>query len=122
MGDLPKEGRTLTDADTAAQSEGRTVIHVWESRCSSCNGSGTTRTVGSRGRRGLSVCLKCEGVGVVRVVSATQPDEDALEYTLVRPQYTGAAGPYCHVPDLTRKFPPNNSSSSSGNGAEPSKK
>ena len=52
----------------------RTPIHVWESRCTACDGTGTARQRGgSRGRRGggsshrlVSVCLLCHGLGYVR--------------------------------------------------------
>lgn len=46
----------------------RTPIHVWESKCATCSGSGIARGGSShRSRRGpLAVCLLCHGLGYVR--------------------------------------------------------
>ena len=81
----------------------RTPIHVWEAKCTSCGGSGTINTTGSRGRRGLAVCLKCAGVGLVRHVSSMMDDAEELpEFTIGRTKNPGPA-PYCHVPQIPRK-------------------
>lgn len=43
----------------------RTPIHVWESRCMACGGTGTQSQWTSRQRR-LGTCLLCSGLGYVR--------------------------------------------------------
>lgn len=44
-----------------------TPIHVWEARCTACDGTGTARSYTSHGRHRLvCVCLLCHGLGYVR--------------------------------------------------------
>lgn len=67
---LPPDGSTLTPEEMKCDPDAercRTPIHVWESKCSACAGTGTSRGRSSRGRRGsVAVCLLCHGVGYVR--------------------------------------------------------
>ncbi|KAL4419846.1 hypothetical protein ABPG75_006944 [Micractinium tetrahymenae] len=67
---LPPDGSTLTPEEVKCSPDAercRTPIHVWESKCSACAGTGTARSYSSRGRHRLvTVCLLCHGLGYVR--------------------------------------------------------
>lgn len=81
---LPPDGSTLTAEELRCDPYTelcRTAIHVWESKCVACSGTGTKRntsTAGgssSRGGRGggrhcrLGTCMLCSGLGYVRHTS-----------------------------------------------------
>ncbi|PSC74963.1 heme oxygenase [Micractinium conductrix] len=78
---LPPDGSTITPEEARCNPDEercRTPIHVWETRCSGCYGSGTARSDGggSGGHRArghvtarhrlVTVCLLCHGLGYVR--------------------------------------------------------
>lgn len=67
----------------------KTAIHVWETRCVACVGTGTVRSR-SRGRHAiLSTCLICHGIGYVRHGSSDPAppglNDGGPHYTLGRP-------------------------------------
>ncbi|PRW33603.1 heme oxygenase isoform B [Chlorella sorokiniana] len=70
---LPPDGHTLTLKEQKCNPETercRTPIHVWESRCRACDGTGIARWVTSRQRHHvMSVCVLCSGLGYVRHTS-----------------------------------------------------
>ncbi|EFN53781.1 expressed protein [Chlorella variabilis] len=67
---LPPDGSTLTPEEAKCNPEVErchTPIHVWEARCTACDGTGTARSYTSHGRHRLvCVCLLCHGLGYVR--------------------------------------------------------
>lgn len=71
---LFRSGSTITPEEKRCDPEVercRTPIHVWETRCCSCDGTGTARSFTARGRRSgghriQSTCLLCHGLGYVR--------------------------------------------------------
>ncbi|KAL4430329.1 hypothetical protein ABPG77_002135 [Micractinium sp. CCAP 211/92] len=67
---LPPDGSTLTPEEMKCDPDMehcRTPIHVWESKCRVCAGTGTARSQSSRRRRSVvAVCLLCHGLGYVR--------------------------------------------------------
>lgn len=88
---LPYDGKTQTDFEETCDPMTRncqTSMHVWESTCRPCFGTGSICSTSRRGRRSTYVCLSCHGLGVVRKTSARIiPDVNAGngQYTLNRP-------------------------------------
>ncbi|GAB4813208.1 hypothetical protein N2152v2_000254 [Parachlorella kessleri] len=90
---LPPDGKTLTPEDEGCDPEKalcKTKIHVWETKCRACFGSGVVVMSGRRGRRTKCICLQCTGLGYVRHTSSNvEPVQDAEDneayYTLARP-------------------------------------
>ena len=101
MTELPPEGSTLMpreeqcNADAECRIEAPAPAHVWEEKCSQCGGSGiVSMKLGHRlrGRRTLSTCLMCDGIGMVRHVS-TVPEFSGEPLTIARPPPAPEAGP-----------------------------
>ena len=87
VNDVPPDGAVLTPAEECCDpflSNCRTPIYVWETKCPQCSGSGTVNTRGSRGRRALSTCLSCAGIGFVRRISKELDADDKNVLTLNR--------------------------------------
>lgn len=79
---LPPEGKTLTPDEETCDPMTRncqTPMHVWETKCTSCYGSGTVTASGRGRRRGsafsCSTCVTCHGLGFVRRVSSAGPPD-----------------------------------------------
>mmetsp|Transcript_8593 Transcript_8593/g.14821 ORF Transcript_8593/g.14821 Transcript_8593/m.14821 type:complete len:191 (+) Transcript_8593:113-685(+) len=75
-GELPPDGRTLKAADEFCNPElknCRTVVNTWEQPCDLCAGDGNVRTHKSgrkKKKTTLATCLKCSGLGYVRMNSS----------------------------------------------------
>lgn len=76
VANIPPDGSTLTPEEESCDpyfSNCRTPVHVWETKCSECNGSGTVYSC-VRGRlrtsRNLASCPLCSGIGYVRYISS----------------------------------------------------
>lgn len=85
-GELPADGDTLTPNELCcdpASSLCKTPLHVWETKCHRCGGSGVVNTTGRKGRRGLGTCMACSGLGFVRHISADSTSHSEV-YTLNR--------------------------------------
>lgn len=95
---LPCDGKTRTEEEEACDPYSRncqTPMHVWETNCKKCNGTGTVASYarGGRGGRGtakrlLYTCPSCHGVGCVRHTSSRiMPDVNGGngQYTAGRP-------------------------------------
>ncbi|KAK9902175.1 hypothetical protein WJX75_006913 [Coccomyxa subellipsoidea] len=71
--DLPGDGRTLTEREETCDPMERNCqvpMHVWESKCRACHGSGTVTSYGRRGKRSSGSCPSCTGMGYVRRTSS----------------------------------------------------
>lgn len=91
---LPTEGRTQSEGDEFCDPMERscqTPMHVWESNCTMCYGTGTVTSYSGRrrsNRRYSSTCPGCHGLGAVRKTSSRMmPDVNGGngQYTAGRP-------------------------------------
>lgn len=90
---LPCDGKTRSEQDEACDPNTRdcqTPMHIWETNCKKCSGTGTVASYrGGRGRGGrgarrlLYTCPTCHGVGCVRHTS-----------TRILPDVNGGNGQY----------------------------
>ncbi|CAL5228474.1 g11615 [Coccomyxa viridis] len=72
-GELPADGKTLTEREEFCDPMERscqTPMHVWESKCTACYGSGTVSFSSRRGRHSSATCASCTGMGYVRRTSS----------------------------------------------------
>ncbi|CAK0785987.1 hypothetical protein CVIRNUC_009200 [Coccomyxa viridis] len=88
-GELPVDGKTLTEKEEFCDPMERncqTPMHVWESKCTACYGSGTVSFSSRRGRRTSATCASCTGMGFVRRTSSRLiPDLNGQHMTIGRP-------------------------------------
>lgn len=90
--DLPPDGETLTRKEDVCDEFTmlcKTKLHVYETHCRRCYGTGTMRTATPRGHRLLATCPCCQGMGFVRYSTRFGPPpilgEEGPDYTLNRP-------------------------------------
>lgn len=86
---LPPEGTTVPADEELCDPEEencKTVLHVYEARCTICDGTGWARAP-TNGRRGhLGTCMTCHGLGYVRrTTSRFCPDDPDKHMTINRP-------------------------------------
>ncbi|KAF6257817.1 hypothetical protein COO60DRAFT_1521822, partial [Scenedesmus sp. NREL 46B-D3] len=86
---LPPDGTTIPADEELCNPEEencKTLLHVYEARCTACDGTGWARAP-TNGRRGhLGTCMTCHGLGCVRrTTSRFCPDDPDKHMTINRP-------------------------------------
>jgi hypothetical protein len=122
---LPADGTTVPAEEELCDPEEEkcnTALHVYEARCTICDGTGWARAP-TNGRRGqLGTCMCCHGLGYVRrTTSRFVPDDPDKHMTIARPltwngKFAARSSSSPIKISKEQKLNSHKSSSSNGNG------